>query len=155
MKSASFVLLLSIVGGAPRTAMAEEDAKPDPNAVALLNGFMSALAVADEKASAKATLPFVHRSLKNAAGDDLSADLRRFSFKKAHDGSKFYAAPVKITRVRPTNTTAIGFKETAEAGRVDDYFIAKKEGVNGMPAPVKIFFPKDGSEPRISYMGSI
>jgi hypothetical protein len=61
---------------------------------------------------------------------------------------------VKITRIRRTGVSAIGFRETAEKGKVTDYFVAKKDGVNGMPAPVKIFFPEGGGEPKISYVAA-
>jgi hypothetical protein len=88
-------------------------------------------------------------------GNDLTTDIRQFSFKKAHSNAKFYQIPVKITRIRPTRVTAIGFEETAEKGSVVDYFISKKEGGNGLPAPIKIFFPADGGTPKISYMGSL
>jgi hypothetical protein len=139
-----------------QVATAEDPAPaPDPAAVKLVDDFMTALRIAGDEESAKATLPLVHKSLLNPAKDDLSQDLRRFSFKKAHDNAKFYAAPVKVTRVRSTGITAIGFKQTAEAGSVVDYFIAKKDGVSGMPAPVRIFFPKDGGAPKIAYMGSL
>lgn len=135
---------------------AEENPK-DPRAVKLLDDFMTALQTnqGDMDAAITAAKPFLHRSLLKKDGTDISADLRRFSFKKAWENAKFYASPVNITRVRPTGITAIGFKETAEAGKVVDYFIAKKDGVNGMPAPVKIFFPASGAAPRISYIGSI
>ncbi len=66
-----------------------------------------------------------------------------------------YAQPVKITRIRKTGTTAICFRETAEKGKVADYFIAKQESVNGMPALVKIFFPEGGGASTISYVGSL
>ena len=127
----------------------------DPRAVALLNAFMQALSLPDPLESARAVLPFVHRSLKTAAGDDLSRDLRQFGHKKAHGNARHYAIPVHVTRVRTTRTTGIGFEDTAEPGRVDDYFITKRDGVNGMPAPVKIFFPADGGPPLVSYMGSL
>jgi hypothetical protein len=145
---------VALLDSAP--AYAEEE-KPDPKAVALLDSFMGALQAngGDMDAAIKAAKPFLHRSLLSKDGSDVSPDLRRFSFKKAWENAKFYAAPVKITRMRPTGISAIGFKETAEAGKVVDYFIAKKQGVNGMPAPVKIFFPASGGEPRISYIGSI
>lgn len=60
-----------------------------------------------------------------------------------------------ITRVRPSNVMEIGFGPTAEAGRVEDCFIAKKEGVRGLPAPVTVFFPASGGPPRIAYLGSL
>jgi hypothetical protein len=154
-------LVMAGLGAAPTLAHAEEKAAAadasarDKQAEELLNKFMAALAIASEDESAKALLPLTHRSLHLKDGSDLSQDLRRFSFHKAHDNAKFYASPVKITRVRPNNLSGIGFKETAELGTSVDYFIAKKAGVNGMPAPVKVFFPKDGGAPTVHYMGSI
>ena len=131
--------------------------KADPRAVKLLGDFFTALSISDEDASAKACLQVVHISLMNKARDDLSPDLRRFSFKKAHDNAKFYAQPVKITRIRPKSMSGIGARAngTAQLGRVHDYFVQKKDGVAGLPAPVQVFFPADGSEPKIAYMGSI
>lgn len=127
----------------------------DARAVDLLNRFLEALAVEDPERSARALVPLVHASLRAPGGADLSRDLRQFSFKKAHDNARHYARPVEVTRVRRTNTTALGAGPGATAGRVDDYFIGKRAGVNGMPAPVKIFFPADGSAPTIAYMGSL
>lgn len=127
----------------------------DPRAVTLLNDFLKALLIEDFNQSAKAVMPFVHKSLLNNNGDNLTQDLLNFSFKKAHSNAKFYTNPVNITRIRETSTTAIGFGNTAEAGKVVDYFIGKKSGVAGMPAPVKVFFPANGGAPKISYMGSL
>jgi hypothetical protein len=127
----------------------------DPRAVVLLEAFLQALLLPDAAESARALLPLVHRSLKTPAGDELSRDLLQFGHKKAHGNARHYAVPVHVTRVRPSSTTGIGFGDTAEAGRMDDYFIAKRAGVNGMPAPVKIFFPANGGPPLVSYMGSL
>lgn len=113
------------------------------------------LSLASASFSHKGALPYLHKSLLAPGGGDVSGDLRRFSFKKAWENAKFYAQPVKITRIRRTGISAIGFRETAEKGKVSDYFVAKKEGVSGMPAPVKIFFPEGGGEPKISYVGSL
>lgn len=145
------VLMLIFIGASSGTFQDQTD----PKAEKLLNDFMTALLISESNASAKECLKHVHKSLKNDAQTDLTSDLRRFSFKKAHDNARFYQVPVKITRVRPKNITAIGFGKTAEKGKVVDYFIAKKEGENGMPAPVSIFFPEGSGEPKISYMGSL
>ena len=92
----------------------------------LLNKFLEALLIEDADASAKALLPLVHKSLMNDNGDDLTRDLRSFSFKKAHSNAKFYQSPVRVTRVRKTDTrTARGYGDSAEKGRIEDYFIAK------------------------------
>ena len=141
----------------PATAQAQMDEPVDPRAEKLLNDFLSALTgnKDDMNAAVKAALPHLHKSLLGPGGTDVTQDLRNFSFKKAWQNAQFYAQPVKITRVRKTGTTGIGFRETAEKGRVIDYFVGKKDGVAGMPAPVKIFFPEDGSAPKISYVGSL
>ena len=109
----------------------------------------------DGDAAAQAIVPYVHRSLLDASGKSLTADVRSFSFKKAHAAAGVYANPVKITRVRPNEVTAIGYGPTAEQGRAVDYFIAKKDGQAGMPAPVTVFFPASGGPPRVSYLGSL
>lgn len=155
MKSISKMILglvASVMLASP--AMADTTER-DKKAEELLNKLMPALQITDFEASVKATMPLLHKSLINNTGSDVTADLRRFSFKKAHENSSGYATPVKITRVRETTTSAIGFGPTAEAGKVVDYFISKKDGIGGLPAPVKIFFPADGSEPKVSYLGSI
>jgi hypothetical protein len=141
----------------PRPAQAQMDEPVDARAEKLLNDFLAALTGSPDNmdAAIKAALPHLHKSLLAPGGGDVSSDLRRFSFKKAWENAKFYAQPVKITRIRRTGTSAIGFRETAEKGKVTDYFIAKKEGTSGMPAPVKIFFPEGGGEPKISYVGSL
>lgn len=158
---AGLVLFLGMAAAAPvfdpRPVHAQMDEAVEPRAEKLLNDFLAALTSNPDNmdAAVKAALPYLHKSLLGPGGTDVSADLRRFSFKKAWENAKFYAQPVKITRIRRTGVSAIGFRETAEKGRVTDYFVAKKEGVNGMPAPVKIFFPEGGGEPRISYVGSL
>jgi hypothetical protein len=132
-----------------------QDVSIDATCEKVLNQFMEALMIENADESAKEVMKFAHKSLYNASGTDLSKDLRSFSFKKAHDNAKFYQIPVKITRVRKTGVTAIGYGDTAEKGTVYDYFIAKRVGVNGMPAPIKVFLPANGGEPKISYMGSL
>lgn len=163
MRTIRPLLLCLALGSAPATIPlaaaqpAQADEAVDPRAEKLLNDFLAALTANPQSldAAAKAALPHLHKSILAPGGDDISADLRRFSFKKAWENARFYAQPVKITRIRKTGTSAIGFRETAEKGRVVDYFVGKKEGVNGMPAPVKIFFPEGGGAPKISYVGSL
>lgn len=133
---------------------AEDDPTPDAAAVEALNKLMTALLIEDTEQSVKESVKYLHKSLLNKAGDDVSADLRRFGFKKAHDNAKLYGSPVKVQRVRATGATSIGFKETAEKGKVFDYLIEKKDG-KGLPAPVKIFFPEAGGDPKIAYLGGL
>ena len=34
------------------------------------------------------------------------------------------------------------------------YFIAKKDGVGGMPSPIQVFYPEGGGEPIVYDFGS-
>jgi hypothetical protein len=49
------------------------------------------------------------------------------------------------SRSAPTKSTA---------GELYKYFIAKKEGVGGMPAPIQIFYPEGGGDPIVYDFGS-
>jgi len=109
----------------------------------------------DEEAAAAAIVPYLHKSLLDSTGARLTTDVRSFSFKKAHGAAGLYAVPVTITRVRPSAVTAIGHGPTGEQGRSVDYFVAKRAGVAGMPAPVTVFFPVGGGPPKVAYLGSL
>lgn len=150
-----FLLALTFAMALPSQAQDLPVKSIDERIVPLLNNFMNALLIADSDASAQECLKYVHVSLMNASKSDLTQDLRMYSFKKAHDNAKFYSVPVVITRVRKSKVTGIGFGETAQLGTTLSIFISKKPGVNGMPAPIEVFLPADGSEPKISYMGSL
>lgn len=124
----------------------------DQVASTLLEPFLKALREPDFERSAKATLPFVHPSLRSASGDDLAADVKRFSFKKARSNVAAYGRPVRVVRTSQTAITAVGPPGASEAGTVVDYFLERKSGT---PAPVRVFFPKESGRPTIAYMGSL
>ena len=133
---------------------AVEKISPDPRGVELVNKLVAALLIQDPDARVKAVIPLVHKSLLNNDGTDLSINVKPWSYKKAYQNVKFYCYPVKIHEVHKGRVYTIGFKETAEKGRTDKYFVKKKPGVNGMPAPVHVFFPSDGGDPKVVNMGS-
>lgn len=129
----------------------------DKKAVEVVNSFIAALNAnsSDEAAAAKACLAYIHKSEFDNSGTGLKQDRMDFSFKKAWQNAKFYQSPVKITRIQKQNVTAVGFASTAQKGTTYKIFIAKKEGVSGLPAPLNILIPEDGSEPKIYYYGSL
>lgn len=111
---------------------------------------MNALAEPDPDRAAQAVMPYVHSELMNGDKSGLSNDVRQFSFKKAHSNARFYKVPVEITRARePSN------RPLSEPGRTIDYFIAKRPGVDGMPAPIPVFFPANGGPAKIAYLGNL
>jgi len=125
--------------------------------VTLINTFMDKLLIEDFNQSAKAVIPYVHKSLLSPDRRSLDGDTLAFSFKKAHENARFYQYPVSITRARKNHVTALGARSrgTAEAGSEISYFLAKKRSTDGAPAPLTVFFPADGSTPSISGMGSL
>ncbi|MCB1321348.1 MAG: hypothetical protein KDK34_13905 [Leptospiraceae bacterium] len=129
----------------------------DERAVAVINQFMEALMSGDFDSSAKAVLPFVHASLQTADRSSMDQDTLNYQFKKAQANAQFYRVPVQITRVQELRTTEIGHPSRGnyQKGTERKYWIAKKEGQAGLPAPLVVFFPEDGGQPTISYMGSL
>jgi len=123
----------------------------------LMNAFMEKLLIEDFRASAKAVMPYVHASNFNAKKTDLDDDLLQFGFKKAHQNARYYQYPISITRVQKLKTTEIGHpsRGTHQFGEEVKYWIAKKSGQAGVPAPLVVFYPADGSAPTISYMNSL
>ena len=155
LKSISIFLVCLFILSTFSSVFAWENIAPDPKAVELINEFMVALSIEDEAERLEAVIPLVHKSLLTSDGKDLDGNTKDFSYKKAYQNVKFYAYPAEITEARLGEPLTIGWEETAEKGRLDRYFIDKKEGINGMPAPIQVFWPEDGGEPSIYYMGSL
>ena len=150
----SIAIALMLTFGALSQAWSIEKIKADKQAVELINNFMKALQITDSEKREAAALKFLHKSMLTNDGK-MSNSLRNYSFKKACDGVKFYDVPVKITEVHKGKTSTVGFKETAERGRTDKYFVGKKEGAAGRPAPLHVFWPEGGGKPMIINIGSL
>jgi type II secretory pathway pseudopilin PulG len=133
-----------------RFASVAQAQEANPQAAQLLSQFLQALQNGDDAARERAVLPFLHRSLLSDNGQALDSSVR-IQFKKASQNAKLYATPADVTRVRSKGTITIGEGGNPEKGRVEDYFLAKK---NGAPAPITIFFPENGA-PKVYYMGSL
>jgi len=146
----------AFVGTTTTPAVAQEEAA-DPKAVAKIEQFLKILVdspTIEEAAKKVVEANLVHISMldKNDKSK-LNADKMRFSFKKAYDSAKFYQP--KVTRVLKTSTTAVGFKETAQKGSLYKYWVAKKDGQAGLPAPLQIFVAEGGAEPVLYDFGSL
>lgn len=92
--------------------------------------------------------------LKSIAGD-----VKPYSLKKDFENAKFYKSPPEITRVQLYKGDYDGYQNTLIEGDSYKIWIAKKDGVAGMPAPIKILVPKSGQKfttPKvISVIGSL
>ncbi|MBS1150250.1 MAG: hypothetical protein H6Q89_1948 [Myxococcaceae bacterium] len=150
------VLALCFVALTWSTRAEAQDAPPDERGLEKIKQFMEiTLANADINEAGKklvaAKVVHVSKFDKNDPSK-LNPDSLRFAYKKAHGNVKLY--DVKVVRTVLTGTSAVGFGATGQKGKLFKYFIAKKEGVNGMPAPIQVFYPEDGSEPVVYDFGS-
>jgi len=152
-KALTLLLAFCLLALAAGVCPAIEKIPPDPKGVQLCNDVLAALSIADETQRIKALVPLLHKSLLN--GDDLDDNVRQWSYKKAVQNVKFYAQPADIKEVHKGNVLTIGYGATAERGRRDKYFVKKKPGQAGMPAPLAIFWPEGGGEPKVIDIGSL
>jgi len=128
---------------------------PDAKAVEVINQTLTALETPNETTRIQMLEKLLHKSMLGPGGKGLDPSVQRFSYKKAVQNAQFYKNPVEIYEVHQGNVSTVGFKTTAEKGRRDKYFIQKKEGVAGRPAPVHIFWPDNGSAPKVLDFGSL
>lgn len=93
---------------------------------------------------------------ENASG--LRQDVPQFSLKKDFNNVKFYADPIKITRVNLSVSNGDGYGWSAIKGKKYKIWIEKANKANGMPAPITILVP-EGHEsislPKIVNIGSL
>jgi len=166
MKSSALLSFLAAVCAAMSFSITDSSAQPrdtakgdsvvaDSTTVALLNKMIVVLQIPDDEKRLSEFLPLVHRDLLTPDGSDLLPSTKDYSYKKASNAAGLYKSPVEITRIRESSVTQIGWKETAETGLLVSFFIAKRDGIEGMPAPVKLFFPADGGPARIYSVGSL
>lgn len=151
----ALVVAAVLVGWGGQASAAIKKIPADPKAVKLVGQVLKALATADAGKRLAAVLPLVHKSLRTADGKDLARTVKDYSYKKATTGAQHYIYPPEIFEVHQGNTVTVGFKETAERGRKDKYFVKKKAGVAGRPAPIIIFWPEGGGAPRVLDFGSL
>jgi hypothetical protein len=62
-----------------------EKIEPDPVGAKLVSDFMTALSIQDENLRLTSVLPLIHDSLKSPQKNDLSSNVKRFSYEKAEE----------------------------------------------------------------------
>lgn len=85
----------------------------------------------------------------------ISDDVMQFSLKKDYQNAKFYKYPVVITRVQRIENDYDGYGSTLFQGVRYRIWIAKKDGVAGMPAPIPIIKPASGAPKIVTTIGSL
>ncbi len=85
----------------------------------------------------------------------ISQDVLPYSLKKDYENVKFYQVPAVITRVVVMENDYDGFGPTLIQGTRYKIWIAKKDGVAGLPAPIPVLKPKDGTPKIVTTIGSL
>jgi hypothetical protein len=85
----------------------------------------------------------------------ISDDVMQFSLKKDYQNAKFYKVPVVITRVQRIENDYDGYGPTLFQGVRYKIWIAKKDGVAGLPAPIPVIKPKSGAPKIVTTIGSL
>jgi hypothetical protein len=97
-------------------------------------------------------------SLVNEDGLSLRSSVQPFSLKKDYNNVKWYANPIKITRVNVSTTNGSGYGESAIKGKVYKIWIDKADKSTGMPAPISIVVPEGHASiktPKVVNIGSL
>jgi len=166
MKKLTFIVLVFILVSALTAFEASAQSRRDdisvkqvPSSVInVLYKYTEVLKSESLEKCAEAFLAIAGGGLVNPAGTALDIDLTRFSLKKDYENFRFYALPLKITRVNRRYSNGDGYGESAIAGWVYKIWIAKKKGVNGMPAPISIMVPENHltiRTPKVIGIGSL
>jgi hypothetical protein len=96
--------------------------------------------------------------LVNENASALRQDISRFSLNKDFSNVKFYANPIKITRVNVSTSNGDGYGWSAIKGKKYKIWIDKANKANGLPAPITILVP-EGHEsitlPKVVNIGSL
>ena len=85
----------------------------------------------------------------------ISRDVMEFSLKKDFQNIRFYKVPPVVTRIQCITDDYDGYGETLIQGTRYKIWIAKKDGIPGMPAPIPIIKPATGSPRVVSNIGSL
>jgi hypothetical protein len=97
-------------------------------------------------------------SLVNDDATDLRNSVKPYSLKKDFNNVRWYADPIKITRVNLSFTNGDGYGDSAIKGKKYKIWIDKADKKNGMPAPISIVVPEEHptiQKPKIVGIGSL
>ena len=120
----------------------------------LLQAFVKAL----QEEDLNLICTFVHKSLRRDTNgrEDLDRSVKDYQFRYACKGVANLKNPIRVTRIVPnTGTSGIGFRDRAENGRIEKFFLECTSSSKKMPVPVQVFFPSGGGAPKICHFGSI
>lgn len=163
MKKVIFAFLLSFMALNFISAQSKANdipiAKLPKEVKAVLEQYVSILRnSADIEQCAEKFLEVAGGGLVNENASALRQDVSRFSLNKDFGNVKFYADPIKITRVNVSTTNGDGYGWSAIKGKKYKIWIEKANKSNGMPAPITILVPEGHEsikDPKVVNIGSL
>jgi len=163
MKKVFFAFLLSLIAfnfiAAQSKANDIPAAKLPKEVKTVLEQYVSILrSSADIDQCAEKFLEVAGGSLVNENVSGLRQDVPQFSLKKDFNNVKFYADPIKITRVNVSTSNGDGYGWSAIKGKKYKIWIEKANKANGMPAPITILVPEGHesiTQPKVVGIGSL
>jgi hypothetical protein len=146
-------LLLAVAASAGRREISAQEVPND--VIQVLNRYLTILSTSptlEDCARNVAAISAGHMLSRNGG---ISDDVFQFSLKKDYQNAKFYKVPAVITRVQVTDDDSDGYGPTLFQGTRYKIWIAKKDGVAGMPAPIPIIKPASGAPKIVTTIGSL
>lgn len=132
---------------------------PNEKAVECINTLLKDLRIEDPILREQELLKIMHKStwFRNTDGTiTLDRNIKEFGLPKALRAIHMFDVPIKVKEVHRGNIMTVGFGEFAEKGRVDKYFICRKDDlICQHPSPILVFWPENESEPKISNFASL
>jgi hypothetical protein len=148
------VFILPMIGFSQNKELKNSEIPQD--VVNILNEYMKILTTStsvDDAAGKLVKIAGGHLLTSDLSG--ISNDVKPYSLKKDFENAKFYAYPPVITRCVLMPNDYDGYQTTLIEGDRYKIWIKKKDGVNGMPAPIPIIKPKTGDPKVVSNIGSL
>jgi hypothetical protein len=123
--------------------------------IAVLNKYLKILSTSPSLEACAPEVAKISAGHMLSQSGSISQDVLPYSLKKDYENVKFYKVPAVITRVVFIEDDYDGYGPTLIQGSRYKIWIAKKDGVAGLPAPIPIIKPKKGAPKIVTTIGSL
>lgn len=130
-------------------------AKVPADVVKVLNMYLNILTTSPTLEACAQKVAAISAGHMLSQNGGISRDVLDFSLKKDFQNAKFYKVPAVITRVVVIENDYDGFGPTLFQGTRYRIWIAKRDGVAGLPAPIPVIKPASGAPKIVTTIGSL
>lgn len=146
-------IFMAVPSAAQRKDIPREEVPAD--VIGVLNAYMKILTASPSLEACAAEVAKIAAGHMLSRNGGIAEDVMRYGLKKDFQNAKFYRMPVVITRVQRIENDYDGYGPTLFRGTRYRIWIAKKEGVPGLPAPIPIIKPETGAPRIVTTIGSL